>query len=298
MSGVLTLKCSIIRGGMATYLTPMGPTPLHVHPIFEIGPLEPRYSEWLVFEGLSVDETGKQHFMDATVACARAPLHRVTRVTHTHSRRCLIFADKRAVLNCIDYLHKFGWSREQIYLLLSACPCEGRLSGIVDVPSAYFRPSLRTLPLTGHIPRRRVRHDCHPHRHLRCRHPPEAGRPAWCAQRGPQDCPRAARPGVHLRIQGHAKDLCQPVRCVHVVRELRRAHDRFEKTNERCFGKHIVSKCAMCPIQSEAAATTGGSGGACAAEPLPLVSAGVALLGAVCASRKSEISASTWSTDS
>ncbi len=36
----------------------MGPTKLHVNPIFEIGPLEPRYSEWLVFEGISVDETG------------------------------------------------------------------------------------------------------------------------------------------------------------------------------------------------------------------------------------------------
>lgn len=27
-----------------------GPTKLHVNPIFEIGPLEPRFSEWLVFE--------------------------------------------------------------------------------------------------------------------------------------------------------------------------------------------------------------------------------------------------------
>lgn len=43
---------------MEQYLTPMGPTKLHVNPIFEIGPLEPRYSEWLVFEGISVDETG------------------------------------------------------------------------------------------------------------------------------------------------------------------------------------------------------------------------------------------------
>ena len=30
--------------------------------IFEISPLEPRYSEWLVFEGISVDETGKQRY--------------------------------------------------------------------------------------------------------------------------------------------------------------------------------------------------------------------------------------------
>jgi formamidase len=113
MSGFLTLKCDIIRGGVSTYLTPMGPTPLHVHPIFEIGPLEPRYSEYLVFEGISVDESGKQHYLDATVAY------------------------KRAVLDCINYLSKVaGYTKEQVYLLLSCCPCEGRVSGIVDIPNA------------------------------------------------------------------------------------------------------------------------------------------------------------------
>jgi formamidase len=112
MSGFLVLKTSIIRNGMAEYLTPMGPTKLHVNPIFEIGPCEPRFSEWIVFEGISVDETGKQHFLDASVAY------------------------KRAVLNAVDYLSKFGYSREQIYLLLSCAPSEGRISGIVDVPNA------------------------------------------------------------------------------------------------------------------------------------------------------------------
>lgn len=77
---------------MKEYLTPMGPTPLHVNPIFEIGPVEPRFSEWLVFEGISVDESGKQHYLDATVAY------------------------KRAVLNAIDYLSKFGYSKEQVLL--------------------------------------------------------------------------------------------------------------------------------------------------------------------------------------
>lgn len=121
---------------MQEYLAPMGPTPLHVNPIFEIGPVEPRFSEWLVFEGISVDESGRQHYLDATVAY------------------------KRAVLNAIDYLFKFGYSKEQVlvslvhhiheskkletdkreyeqaYLLLSCCPCEGRISGIVDSPNA------------------------------------------------------------------------------------------------------------------------------------------------------------------
>ncbi|KAL1333326.1 hypothetical protein HN51_062130 [Arachis hypogaea] len=112
MSGFLELKCEIIRGGMREYLTPMGPTPLHVNPIFEIGPVEPRFSEWLVFEGISVDESGRQHFLDASVAY------------------------KRATLNAIDYLSKFGYSKEQAYILLSCCPCEGRISGIVDSPNA------------------------------------------------------------------------------------------------------------------------------------------------------------------
>ncbi|CAM6118197.1 unnamed protein product [Calypogeia fissa] len=112
MSGFLELKCEILRGGCEQYLTPMGPTKLHVNPIFEIGPLEPRFSEWLVFEGISVDEQGRQHYLDATVAY------------------------KRAVLNAIDYLSKFGYTKEQVYLLLSCCPCEGRLSGIVDAPNA------------------------------------------------------------------------------------------------------------------------------------------------------------------
>lgn len=133
---------------MKEYLTPMGPTPLHVNPIFEIGPVQPRFSEWLVFEGISVDESGKQHYLDATVAY------------------------KRAVLNAIDYLSKFGYSKEQVcfyllnisktmdysslpsltclpcnnqsYLLLSCCPCEGRISGIVDAPNAVATLAIPT----------------------------------------------------------------------------------------------------------------------------------------------------------
>lgn len=55
---------------MEQFLTPMGPTKLHVNPLFEIGPLEPRYSEWLVFEGISVDETGGRMRSCHVVLCA------------------------------------------------------------------------------------------------------------------------------------------------------------------------------------------------------------------------------------
>lgn len=122
MSGWLDLRCTVIKGGMKL-LPAVGPSELNVNPIFEIGPLEPRYSEWLVFEGISVDENGKQHYLDATIAY------------------------KRAVLNCIKYLSQFGYSEEQVYLLLSCCPCEGRISGIVDVVSLPFYVSFSSYDL-------------------------------------------------------------------------------------------------------------------------------------------------------
>lgn len=105
MSGYIDLHVDIIKGGMEKYGM--------VNPIFKPGPLEPRYSEYLVFEGISVDEyTGKQYFMDVHIAY------------------------RRACLNAIEYLKKFGFTGEQAYLLLSCAPVEGRVSGIVDIPNA------------------------------------------------------------------------------------------------------------------------------------------------------------------
>lgn len=99
------MKASIIKRGVG----------LHGNlsmPIFMPGPVEPRFSRYLTFEGISVDEQGKQHYLDASVSF------------------------KQAVLNCIAYFKRFGYSGEQIYLLLSACPCEGRVNSIVDSPNA------------------------------------------------------------------------------------------------------------------------------------------------------------------
>ncbi|MGL5063890.1 MAG: formamidase [Microcoleus sp.] len=105
MSGYIDLHVDIIKGGTDKYAM--------VNPIFKPGPVEPRYSEYLVFEGISVDEfTGQQYYMDAHVAY------------------------RRACLNAIEYLKKFGFTGEQAYLLLSCAPVEGRISGIVDIPNA------------------------------------------------------------------------------------------------------------------------------------------------------------------
>jgi formamidase len=113
MSGYLDLHVDIIKGGMAKYAM--------TNPIFKPGPVEPRYSEYLVFEGISVDEwTGEQYYLDAHVAY------------------------RRACLNAVEYLKKFGFTGEQAYLLLSCAPVEGRLSGVVDIPNACATLALPT----------------------------------------------------------------------------------------------------------------------------------------------------------
>ncbi|HEX5597875.1 MAG TPA: acetamidase/formamidase family protein, partial [Micromonosporaceae bacterium] len=105
MGGYLDLGVDLIKGGMQTY----GVT---TNPVFYPGNVEPRYSEFLTFVGISVDEDGRQHYLDSHVAY------------------------RRACLNAIEYLTKFGYSPEQAYLLLGAAPIEGRFSGVVDIPNS------------------------------------------------------------------------------------------------------------------------------------------------------------------
>ena len=77
MSGYIDLHVDIIKGGMDKYSM--------VNPIFKPGPVEPHYSEYLVFEGISVDEfSGKQYYMDTHIAY------------------------RQACLNAIEYLKNFG----------------------------------------------------------------------------------------------------------------------------------------------------------------------------------------------
>ena len=105
MAGWIDIGVDIIKGGMQKY----GIT----NPVFIPSRQEPHFSDYLVFEGISVDEnTGKQHYLDAHIAY------------------------RRACLNAIEYLKKFGYSGEQAYVILGTAPVEGRISGIVDIPNA------------------------------------------------------------------------------------------------------------------------------------------------------------------
>ncbi|MFD1589177.1 formamidase [Halorientalis brevis] len=104
MAGYVDLKFELVKDGMDEYGVD--------HPIFEPGHRGPNFSEYVVFEGYSVDEEGEQHYIDSHVAY------------------------RRACLQAIDYLEKFGYTREQAYMILGTVPVEGRQSGVVDIPNA------------------------------------------------------------------------------------------------------------------------------------------------------------------
>lgn len=104
MAGWLHLKVSLIKDGMAKYGVK--------NPIFKPSPITPHYNDYLIFEGISVDEQGEQHYLDVHIAY------------------------RQACLNAIEYLKKFGYSGAQAYAILGTAPVQGHISGVVDIPNA------------------------------------------------------------------------------------------------------------------------------------------------------------------
>ncbi len=104
MAGWVHMRVNLIKGGMAKYGIK--------NPIFKPSPITPNYKDYLIFEGISVDEQGKQHYLDVNVAY------------------------RQACLNAIEYLKKFGYSGAQAYSILGTAPVQGHISGVVDIPNA------------------------------------------------------------------------------------------------------------------------------------------------------------------
>jgi len=104
MAGWVHMRVTVIKGGMATYGIK--------NPIFKPSPITPHYNDYIIFEGISVDEAGKQHYLDVNVAY------------------------RQACLNAINYLTKFGYSRAQAYSILGTAPVQGHISGVVDIPNS------------------------------------------------------------------------------------------------------------------------------------------------------------------
>lgn len=119
MAGVITIKFSVMKDGV-NHLSLKSP-------IYIPGAVEPNFGpgRHIYFEGFSVDSEGKQHYLDTTVAY------------------------RQTVLRCIEYLRRYGYSDQQIYLLLSCAPVQGHIAGIVDV--SILLPLLSQNPNDTHL---------------------------------------------------------------------------------------------------------------------------------------------------
>ncbi|KAI1120506.1 formamidase [Nemania abortiva] len=106
MAGVITINFKVVKNGMKDLGLKS--------PIYIPGPVEPQFGagRYIYFEGFSVDQNGKQHYMDVAVAY------------------------RQTSLRCIEYLRRFGYSDYQSYLLMSCAPIQGHVAGIVDIPNA------------------------------------------------------------------------------------------------------------------------------------------------------------------
>jgi formamidase len=104
MAGWLHIRVNLIKGGVAKYGIK--------NPIFKPSPITPKYDDYLIFEGISVDEAGTQHYLDVHIAY------------------------RMACLNAIEYMKKFGYSGAQAYAILGTAPVQGHISGVVDIPNA------------------------------------------------------------------------------------------------------------------------------------------------------------------
>ena len=104
MAGWVHMRVNVIKGGMAKYGIK--------NPIFKPSPITPHYNDYLIFEGISVDEQGQQHYLDVQVAY------------------------RQACLNAIEYMKEFGYSGAQAYSILGTAPVQGNISGVVDIPNA------------------------------------------------------------------------------------------------------------------------------------------------------------------
>jgi len=103
MAGHIDLRVDVIRGGMDRYGV--------ASPIFQPGLVERGPCEALIFQGISVEDTGAQHYLDIWTSYRQACRH------------------------AIEHLMRFGYSGEQAYILLAAAPVEGRISCMLEHPN-------------------------------------------------------------------------------------------------------------------------------------------------------------------
>ncbi|KAI5477608.1 Acetamidase/Formamidase [Pseudohyphozyma bogoriensis] len=103
MSGVATLRVNLIKNGVDKLGLKQ--------PMYITSPSEAKYPRQVVFQGTSVDHLGTQTDRDGLTAY------------------------QNASWNAMAYLQKFGYTREQSYILMSAAPMETKIIATANRPN-------------------------------------------------------------------------------------------------------------------------------------------------------------------
>lgn len=104
MAGIITLRVNLLKNGILPSF------PLKC-PMYLSSLSEPRYGQKLVFTGLSTKLDGSQ------------------------TDRGGLEAYRNAAFSAMDYLMRFGYTREQVYVLLSVAPIETRVVATANRPN-------------------------------------------------------------------------------------------------------------------------------------------------------------------
>lgn len=134
MAGIITVKLTVMKNGMAD----LGMK----SPIYVAGLVEPNFGpgRYLTFEGFSVDEKGKQHYLDATVAYRQTTfrcIEYLRRFGEPRFQIVLYTGHPVSAHNRTTYMLTYisGYSDYQVYLMLSCAPIQGHIAALVDVRS-------------------------------------------------------------------------------------------------------------------------------------------------------------------
>jgi formamidase len=97
MAGEITIKFTVMKNGMAD----LGMK----SPIYIPGPVEPQFGpgRYIYFEGFSVDEHGKQHYMDASVAYRQTSLRAIEYLRRYGEIFLLFFYQDRFPRSAVTY---------------------------------------------------------------------------------------------------------------------------------------------------------------------------------------------------
>ncbi|WVQ84174.1 hypothetical protein IAT38_006321 [Cryptococcus sp. DSM 104549] len=112
MAGIVTLRVNVIPGGIAELCMKS--------PMYRTSASEMMYRDKLCFTGLSVEADGSQ------------------------SNQGGLLAYRNAAFQAMEYLQKFGYTREQAYIILSAAPIDSRVVATANKPNFVVSLGLPT----------------------------------------------------------------------------------------------------------------------------------------------------------